>query len=151
MARTRIDVSALRRNLFDVITAVASGDSIEVMRHGRVVAVLSPPAVEQRDVKPRIDHRRLGRLCKRRHIKRLALFGSVLRDDFGPDSDVDVLVDPEPGHLVRIGEITEARADLAKFFGRSVDMLNRFVVERGTNPIRRRAILESAKVIYEAR
>jgi uncharacterized protein len=46
-----------------------------------------------------IDHERLANFCRHNHIHKLALFGSVLRDDFGPDSDVDVLVEFEPGHV----------------------------------------------------
>ncbi len=46
-----------------------------------------------------IDHERLAGFCRRNHIRKLALFGSVLRDDFRPDSDVEVLVEFEPGHL----------------------------------------------------
>jgi hypothetical protein len=52
-------------------------------------------------MQPRIHIPRepLEAFCRRNHIRRLALFGSVLRDDFGPDSDVDVLVEFEPGHV----------------------------------------------------
>ncbi len=46
-----------------------------------------------------VDQRRVAEFCQRHHVRRLALFGSVLRDDFGPDSDVDVLVEFEPGHV----------------------------------------------------
>jgi predicted nucleotidyltransferase len=46
-----------------------------------------------------IDRRRIAEFCQRNHVRRLALFGSVLRDDFTPDSDVDVLVEFEPGHV----------------------------------------------------
>ncbi len=46
-----------------------------------------------------IDHDKIAEFCRRHHIRRLALFGSVLRDDFGPESDVDVLVEFEPGHV----------------------------------------------------
>ena len=46
-----------------------------------------------------ISAQQLEAFCRRHHIRKLALFGSVLRDDFGPDSDVDVLVEFEPGHV----------------------------------------------------
>ena len=47
----------------------------------------------------KIDREKLADFCRRNHIRRLALFGSVLREDFRPDSDVDVLVEFEPGHV----------------------------------------------------
>ena len=68
-----------------------------------------------------VDRRQLEELCRRHHIRRLALFGSVLRDDFGPDSDVDVLVEFEPGHVpgLRFFSIEE---ELGRLFGRKVDL-----------------------------
>lgn len=147
----RLEVSALRRNLFSVLTDLGSAGAVEIVRRGHVVAVLMPPPKARLSKKPQIDRRRLVRLCKRNHIRQLALFGSILRDDFGPDSDVDVLVVPEPGHLISLKELGQARSDLVKLFGRPVDLLNRSVLEQSTNPIRKRAILDTAKVIYEAR
>jgi uncharacterized protein len=47
-----------------------------------------------------IDHTQLADFCRRHHIRKLAFFGSVLRDDFRPDSDVDVLIEFEPGHTL---------------------------------------------------
>lgn len=89
-------------------------------------------------------------LCKRWHIIELALFGSVLRDDFSPDSDVDVLITFAPN--ARKGLLTLARIqhELEDVFGRDVDMLTRKSIERSQNSIRRRTILESAQVIYVA-
>ena len=52
-----------------------------------------------------IDHEKLADFCRRHHIRKLSLFGSVLRDDFMPDSDVDVLYVFEPGHAVGLGII----------------------------------------------
>jgi hypothetical protein len=48
-----------------------------------------------------IDRQKIAQFCKKHHIRKLSLFGSVLRDDFGPDSDVDVLVEFEEGHRCR--------------------------------------------------
>jgi len=50
-----------------------------------------------------IDRERIAAFCRRHHIRKLALFGSVLRDNFGPDSDVDVLVEFEPGQVIGFG------------------------------------------------
>jgi hypothetical protein len=68
-----------------------------------------------------IDQKELERFCRRHHIRRFAFFGSVLRDDFRPDSDVDVLVEFEPGHtpgLAFFGIETE----LSRILGRKVDL-----------------------------
>jgi predicted nucleotidyltransferase len=63
----------------------------------------------------------IASFCRRRHIRRLALFGSVLRDDFGPDSDIDVLVEFEPGHVPGLAFFT-MQHELSELFGRSVDL-----------------------------
>ena len=60
--------------------------------------------------------------CRRHHIRKLALFGSVLRDDFGPDSDVDVLVEFEPGHTPGFLHLAAMEQELADLLGRRVDI-----------------------------
>ena len=59
--------------------------------------------------------------CRRHHVRKLALFGSVLRDDFGPDSDVDVLVEFEPGHVPGLA-FFDMEAELSHLIGRQVDL-----------------------------
>jgi uncharacterized protein len=68
-----------------------------------------------------IDHERLAGFCRRNHIRKLALFGSVLRDDFRPDSDVDVLVEFEPGHVPGLRFFALER-ELSEILGRKVDL-----------------------------
>jgi predicted nucleotidyltransferase len=91
-----------------------------------------------------IDRERLGSFCRRHHIRKLAFFGSVLRDDFRPDSDVDILVEFEPGcspgfHIVDIEE------ELSQLLGgHRVDLVN----EKYLNPRLRGPVLASAKVAY---
>jgi len=68
-----------------------------------------------------IDQRRLADFCRRHHVRRLALFGSVLREDFGPESDVDVLVEFEPGHVPGLAFFS-MQEELSKFLGRKVDL-----------------------------
>lgn len=69
-----------------------------------------------------IDRDRIAEFCRRHHIRRLSLFGSVLRDDFGPDSDVDVLVEFEPGTRVGLMGLAEAELELAELLGHKVDL-----------------------------
>jgi uncharacterized protein len=64
---------------------------------------------------------RLQAFCRRHHIRRLALFGSVLRDDFQPDSDVDVIVEFESGHVPGL-EFFAMQDELSGIFGRTVDL-----------------------------
>jgi predicted nucleotidyltransferase len=63
----------------------------------------------------------IARFCRRHHIHRLSLFGSVLRNDFGPDSDIDVLVEFEPGHVPGFG-IVDMESELSRVLGRKVDL-----------------------------
>ncbi len=92
----------------------------------------------------------LAAFCERWQISELALFGSVLRNDFGPDSDVDLLVSflPEAEH--GLFDMVDMEEELGQLLGRKVDLVDRRAVERSRNYIRRRAILDSAKVIYAA-
>ena len=80
----------------------------------------------------------------------MALFGSVLREDFGPQSDIDVLLKfaspPTPG----LFGIVRMERELAELFGRRVALVTRPAVENSRNPIRRQAILDDARVIYAA-
>ena len=71
--------------------------------------------------KIRIPKAKLASFCKRHHIRRLALFGSVLRPDFGPKSDIDVLVEFEPGHTPGLA-FFGMQDELSKIFDRKVDL-----------------------------
>jgi uncharacterized protein len=83
--------------------------------------------------------------CRRHHIRRLALFGSVLRDDFGPDSDADVLVEFEPGHVPGLA-FFDMQDELSALFGRQVDLNTPGFL----SPYFRDAVLASASPIYDA-
>ena len=68
-----------------------------------------------------VDRRRIAEFCQRHHVRKLALFGSVLRDDFGPESDVDVLVEFEPGHVPGFA-FFDLQEELSALLGRTVDL-----------------------------
>lgn len=68
-----------------------------------------------------IDRQRIADFCRRHHVRRLALFGSVLRADFGANSDVDVLVEFEPGHVPGFA-FFDMQEELAGILGRAVDL-----------------------------
>ena len=86
--------------------------------------------------------------CDRWEVEELALFGSVLRDDFGPDSDVDVLVRFRTERTPGLFGIAGMERELAELLDRRVDLVTRTAIEESRNYIRRKAILESARVVY---
>jgi len=84
--------------------------------------------------------------CRRHHVRRLALFGSVLTDEFGPDSDIDVLVEFEPGTRIGLFGFTAMEIELSEAIGRKVDLNTPGCL----NPRFREQAVASAKVLYEA-
>jgi predicted nucleotidyltransferase len=91
-----------------------------------------------------LDRERLNRFCQRHHIRKMALFGSVLRDDFTPESDVDVLVQFEAGHIPGLA-FFGMQNELSKLLGRNADLhtpqsLSRYFRDR---------VLAEAEVVYE--
>lgn len=92
----------------------------------------------------------IAAFCRRWQVAELALFGSVLRDDFRPDSDVDVLVTFSPGVRQGLRERVRMAEELRQLFGRPVDVVERRLIEEDPNYIRRREILSTAEVIYAA-
>ena len=95
-----------------------------------------------------IDRRRLAAFCRRHHIRRLALFGSVLRDDFGPDSDIDVLVEFEPEHVPGLLRLARMERELSSLLdGRDVDIRTPQDLSRYF----RNEVLASAEVHYAQR
>jgi len=91
---------------------------------------------------------RIAELCDRWQITEFALFGSVLRDDFRPDSDIDVLVSFAPTAQRGLTETLQIRDELEALFGRPVDLLVKAAIERSDNWLRRQNILNSAQIIY---
>ena len=88
--------------------------------------------------------------CERWQITEFALFGSVLRDDFRPDSDVDVLVTFSPEAHHTLFDLVQMENELKVIFQREVDLVSRRGIERSLNYLRRNEILSSAQVIYAA-
>ncbi|MBZ0300599.1 MAG: nucleotidyltransferase family protein [Anaerolineae bacterium] len=87
----------------------------------------------------------ISAFCKQHLIRRLSLFGSVLRDDFTRDSDVDVLVEFEPGARVGYFELADMMFELEDLLGRKVDLLT----PEALSPYFRQKVLDTARVIYE--
>jgi len=96
-------------------------------------------------VKINIPQDKIAEFSRRNHIRRLALFGSVLRDDFTPESDVDVLVEFEPGHVPGFDFIT-MQDELSELFGRKVDLNTAGCLSRYF----RNSVLDKAEAFYDA-
>jgi predicted nucleotidyltransferase len=97
-----------------------------------------------------VDRKRLAELCDRWKIAEVALFGSALRDDFRPDSDVDLLVTYRADAEWSLFDTVGLDVEFSELFRRRVDVVSRRAVEASENWIRRKAILESAVSIYAA-
>ena len=93
-----------------------------------------------------IDRERIAEFCRRNHIRKLSLFGSVLRDDFRPDSDVDVLVEFEPGAVVGLIRLAGMEIELSEMLGRKVDLNTAGFLSRHY----RGRVLAEAEVQYDA-
>jgi len=91
----------------------------------------------------------IAEICHRRGVARLDVFGSILRDDFRADSDIDFLVVfRKDGRRPWLGEYEELQDDLEALLGREVDVVDRVGVEASRNYVRRRHILTSARPVY---
>ncbi len=94
-----------------------------------------------------LDSPAIAAFCRKWRVRELSLFGSVLRDDFGPESDIDILVELDPGHGLDLFDWVDMREELKGLFKRDVDLVSKGGLK---NPIRKKGILASAKVVYAA-
>ncbi len=101
------------------------------------------------NIQPRlpVPHERIADFCKRWKVTQFSLFGSVLREDFGPESDVDVLVVFEPGVRHDLKASCAMEDELRAMFGRNIDLVERRLV---VNPFRRYEILTTRRILYAA-
>jgi hypothetical protein len=94
-----------------------------------------------------ISEDRLAGFCRKWKVTELSLFGSVLREDFGPASDIDVLVTFQPDAPWSLWDLLDMREELQHLFGRDVDLVEKDALR---NPFRRVEILGNYKVVYAA-
>jgi predicted nucleotidyltransferase len=97
-----------------------------------------------------LPYEAIADFCRRWRIRELAIFGSALREDFRPDSDVDVLVTFEQGVSWEFQQQLEMTRELESLFQRKVDLVERRLVEESKNYIRRKHILSNLERIYVA-
>ncbi len=98
------------------------------------------------DERVKITQKEIGDFCKRNHIRRLAFFGSVLRDDFTPDSDIDILVDLDHTYPTGFLKMAQMEIELSEMIGRKVDLRTPKELSRYF----RDEVLAEAEVHYEA-
>ena len=99
-------------------------------------------------MKVQVNREALGRFCRERGIARLEVFGSALRDDFRDDSDVDLLATLRPDAPVTLLGWADMQEKLSQMFGRPVDLVSRWAIERSQNLYRKHAILSTAVPLY---
>ena len=86
--------------------------------------------------------------CKKWNVQEFSLFGSVLTDNFRPDSDIDVMVEFKPKARRSLFDMVSMNDELKTIFGRDVDLMTRQAIEQSRNYIRRKSILTSMEVVY---
>jgi len=99
------------------------------------------------NVNVQLDRNMLAEFCRRWRIRELSVFGSVLREDFNSNSDLDFLVSFEPGTPLDIDRLLDMKEELEARLGRPVDLVEK---EAMRNPWRRHEILKTCQVIYAA-
>jgi predicted nucleotidyltransferase len=97
-------------------------------------------------IRVEVERKQIGVFCRKHFIRRLAVFGSALRRDFGPESDVDILVEFESSARVGFLALARASRELSEIIGRRVDL----VPQGGLKPLIRDEVLAEAEVLFEA-
>jgi uncharacterized protein len=97
-----------------------------------------------------ISPQQLEEFCQRRHVTELALFGSILRNDFHPSSDIDILITFQPDIKTSLLDLVDMQYELEEITHRKVDLLTKKSVTNSPNWIRRKEILSTTRVIYES-
>ena len=96
-------------------------------------------------IRIRVPRKKIAEFCKRWKVVEFSLFGPILREDFNPDSDVDVLVTIAPDAQVSLFDMVQMQLELKTIFARDVDLVEKASLN---NPYRRREILQTAKRVY---
>jgi predicted nucleotidyltransferase len=95
-----------------------------------------------------LPYEQIAEFCRKWNVSEFALFGSVLRDDFRPDSDVDVLLTWAPESRISLFDYGPMKDELEAMFGRKVDLVSKEGIQQSRNWIRKKEILGSARVVY---
>lgn len=139
-----IDVTKLRADLSRSLDSVTT-ETIIVEKNGKPFVAIVPASQVLQSKKPDFDRAWLAPFCKKHRIQKFSLFGSVLTDEFGPESDIDILIDvPNDEHL----KLNCMNMELQDRLGRRVDLITRAALSASRNWIRKGHILSTAREIY---
>jgi hypothetical protein len=94
--------------------------------------------------------KKIEKFCKAWNVRELQVFGSVLRNDFRPDSDIDIIVDFPPGSVHTLIQLAQMEEELEHIFNRRIDLITRQAIEQSRNYIRKKTILSSMERVYGA-
>jgi len=138
----------LRKKLFDTLARIAENrEPVEITIDNRSIAALVPSTgLPPTRRKPLLDLDAISAFCRKHQVKSFALFGSILRDDFNEESDVDVLLDVD-GRSLEFHESCSMIDELETMFGRKVDMATDSDLKRA-NRYRRESIQSASQEIY---
>ncbi|MGK7930984.1 MAG: nucleotidyltransferase family protein [Microcystaceae cyanobacterium] len=90
----------------------------------------------------------ISQFCQQWNIQELALFGSILREDFTPESDIDILVAFSQNAKITLLDLETMESQLSQLFNRKIDLVSKRAIEKSYNWIRRQNILENSQIIY---
>jgi predicted nucleotidyltransferase len=96
----------------------------------------------------KVSPKQIEQFCKKWSVEELSLFGSVIREDFNSESDVDVLISFLPDAKWTLFDHVDMKEDLKSIFSRNVDLVTKKAVERSHNTVRKNSIISSAKQVY---
>lgn len=131
-----------------------------ILKRARSPVKISKPQASSANIQPYFNltpFQRLGKgeiastlqdFCQRWQIVELACFSSIVRDDFRPDSDIDLLVTRKPNSHWTLLDLAQMQFDLEALLERLVDLVSKRAIDQSDNPLRRRAILDAAIPIY---
>jgi len=150
MSMRTLQSTTLRKNFFQVLDRIEEErQPLEILRHGKPVAVLAPSAgLPPGRKKPAIPLDEIAQFCRQFHVLALFLFGSILGDDFDETSDIDVLVDTRGRHL-KFKEECRMLDTLEAMFGRKVDLLTKDALESPSmNPHLKASISSTVRLVH---
>lgn len=150
-AYTLIELGELRAERYGPKSTLVTRDSLLNLLRRRGSAVeIDGDNITIIKARVPLDLEKIKDFCVRWYVSEFALFGSVTRNDFRPDSDVDVLVTLEDNSPVTLFSLSKMKYELEEMFGREVDLISRSAVEMSRVNSRREEILTTAQVIYHA-
>ncbi|MDD5144432.1 nucleotidyltransferase family protein [Methanoregula sp.] len=94
--------------------------------------------------------KKIEEFCKKWNVRELLVFGSALRADFRPESDIDIIVDFKPGSVHTLLHLAKMEEELERVFGRRIDLITRKAIEQSRNHIRKKTILSTMVPVYVA-